>query len=320
MQISKSEIFGKGLSAIATPDIDLAATAAPKDVQAILEGNGIKISTAAFTDLEKLILEMKAESDNATSNIAKLRLASTLALLDANNISITAEQTKALGELTELNAQADALNVELNAIYNKYGATDSTYSEILQAKIETLEKAVERAVQEGKDHNEAVQKATEERDRAQAKLDSLENADKKDAAAIRDAKAALALAQGKLDAANAAAAGSVTAIAAAQAALESVKTDLATIATVKSKLSGLETQIGAVSAKLGNEVLAKVATILQETARDVTPGEKNESTEEARKREEKEIQNDPLEVIRRSMERIDQAIMRTIEGNRENIV
>lgn len=319
MQIKMNEIIGKSLQGISAPALD-AAVAAVRGEDKILSGEGVTISTAQFTDLEKLVAQIKSESADTRANIARMRLASTIAILDAANIRLNADQTKHLAELTALNGQLDELDAQLQSLYAKYGATDATYSAILQAKIDELAAAVERAVQQGKDHNEAVEKATEQRDRDQAKLDKLQNAEKKDTAAIKAAKEALAASQATLDAATAIQAGDAAAIAAAQTALKTAKADLDTISEVKSKIAGLQTQIGAVSAKLGNEVLSEVASALKESARDVSTPEDTESAAETKKREEKELANDPLAIIRDSLNRIDEAIMRTIEGNRETTV
>ena len=245
----------------------------------ILAGKNLTVSNA-LSDIEKLVAKIETESADARESVAKMRINAVLTLLEGMNVNLTAEQSEAFAQILELGEQSNVLEGELAELYTKYGITDSTLSSvIMDAKIKSLERAVERAVQEGKDHLENVEKAKElrESDQESEKVTEL------------------------------------------KAQLETAKADKARIADLESKISSISAQIDEATAAIGEKALANIAAALEAKANtdDVTFDEKPKSAAELEKDALKEVQTNPLKAIREALERQDEVVLDTIGENRE---
>ena len=272
-----------------------------KHLAPILGGDNVRVKSGAMTDLEKLVARIKSEDDQTRTNLTRMRLAAVMTALDTASVRLTQEQATAFADLTEQQATLGTLEAELAQLYAAYGiGAGDDASAVMEAKIKFLEQAVERAIQEGKDHNEAVAKAKEQLAREQAELDKLENAEVKDEAAIAAAQEAVANAQGAYDAATAVAAGDAKAISDAQSALAKAKTDAARIPTAQAGIG---------------EATAKIAAALGKVAEGAEQPEARTSEAEREKEEEKKIAFDPLNAIRDALDKIDAAILQTIDEN-----
>lgn len=245
----------------------------------ILAGKSLTVSNA-LSDIEKLVAKIETESADARESVAKMRINAVLTLLEGMNVNLTAEQSEAFAQILELGEQSNVLEGELTELYTKYGITDTTLSSvIMDAKIKSLERAVERAVQEGKDHLENVEKAKElrESDQESEKVTEL------------------------------------------KAQLETAKADKARIADLESKISSISAQIDEATAAIGEKALANIAAALEAKANtdDVTFDEKPKSAAELEKDALKEVQTNPLKAIREALERQDEVVLDTIGENRE---
>lgn len=245
----------------------------------VLAGKNLTVSNA-LSDIEKLVAKIETESADARESVAKMRINAVLTLLEGMNVNLTAEQSEAFAQILELGEQSNVLEGELAELYTKYGITDSTLSSvIMDAKIKSLERAVERAVQEGKDHLENVEKAKElrESDQESEKVTEL------------------------------------------KAQLETAKADKARIADLESKISSISAQIDEATAAIGEKALANIAAALEAKANtdDVTFDEKPKSAAELEKDALKEVQTNPLKAIREALERQDEVVLDTIGENRE---
>ena len=245
----------------------------------ILAGKNLTVSNA-LSDIEKLVAKIETESADARESVAKMRINAVLTLLEGMNVNLTAEQSEAFAQILELGEQSNVLEGELAELYTKYGITDSTLSSvIMDAKIKSLERAVERAVQEGKDHLENVEKAKElrESDQESEKVTEL------------------------------------------KAQLETAKADKARIADLESEISSISAQIDEATAAIGEKALANIAAALEAKANtdDVTFDEKPKSAAELEKDALKEVQTNPLKAIREALERQDEVVLDTIGENRE---
>ncbi|MBR4603813.1 MAG: hypothetical protein IKO43_03085, partial [Kiritimatiellae bacterium] len=233
----------------------------------ILAGKSLTVSNA-LSDIEKLVAKIETESADARESVAKMRINAVLTLLEGMNVNLTAEQSEAFAQILELGEQSNVLEGELTELYTKYGITDTTLSSvIMDAKIKSLERAVERAVQEGKDHLENVEKAKElrESDQESEKVTEL------------------------------------------KAQLETAKADKARIADLESKISSISAQIDEATAAIGEKALANIAAALEAKANtdDVTFDEKPKSAAELEKDALKEVETNPLKAIREALERQD---------------
>ena len=319
--------FNPSLSPATTTQADVTLnqpqTGAPKQAAPIMGGASLTVTTAPSGDLEKLVAQIKNESEST-------RLSLVLSSLTTLNEALTDVQKANLAKLDALDQQLDALKQELESLKESLTAEEANAA-IMDAKIKSLEKAVERAVLEGKEHNEAVQKAKETRDRDQAKLDALKNASKKDDAAIKAAEANLAASQKALDAAVAVQKGDAAKIEAAKSNLADAKAQKAVIdkkienlkkdiATTESEIASVNSQIGACLSAIGEKALENIAAALKSTADGFDQTEDAPSAAEQSKAERKEEATNPLNIIRDALDRLDQAIEQTVNDNRENMV
>ena len=319
--------FNPSLSPATTTQADVMLNqpqaGAAKQAASIMGGASLTVTTAPSGDLEKLVARIKSESENT-------RLSLVLSSLTTLNETLTEVQKTNLAKLDALDQQLADLNKELGSLTESLTAEEAK-SAVMDAKIKSLEKAVERAVQEGKEHNEAVQKAKETRDRAQAKLDALKSADKKDEAAIKAAEANLAASQKALAAAVAVQRGDAAKIAAAKSSLAEAQSQKAAIdakidtikkniADTENQIASVNSQIGACLSAIGEKALENIAAALKSTADNFVQSEDTPSAAELSKAEKKEEANNPLNVIRDALDRLDQAIEQTVNDNRETMV
>ncbi len=230
----------------------------------ILGGENVMVTSGAVSDLEKLVARLKSEDDETRTSLTKMRLSAVGAALDAANVRLTAEQAAALDDMVLAESERTALKAELAQIYERYGITDDASAKaIMDAKIKSLEQAIERAVQEGKDHNEAVEK---EKKRLEEEL----------------AKAQAAAAR---------------------------------IPVVQSGIAGATAKITEDIKILGPGKLNEIAVALEKVAEGAEAPDERTSEAERKKEEEKEIAFDPLKAIREALDKIDEAILQTIEEN-----
>ena len=319
--------FNPSLSPATTTQADVTLnqpqTGAPKQAAPIMGGASLTVTTAPSGDLEKLVARIKSESQNT-------RLSLVLSSLSSLNETLTEVQKANLARLDMLDQQLGNLQQALDILKETLTAEEANAA-IMDAKIKSLEKAVERAVQEGKEHNEAVAKAKEARDRDQAKLDTLKKASKKDEAAIKAAEANLAASQKALDAAVAVQKGDAAKIEAAKSNLADAKaqkkaidakieTLKKNIATTENQIASVNAQIGACLSAIGEKALENIAAALKSTADGFEQTDDAPSAAERRKAERKEEAVNPLNIIRESLDRLDQALEQTVHDNRENMV
>ena len=261
-----------------------------KQAAPLLGGENVKVSSGAMTDLEKLVARLRSEDDETRTNLAHMRFSAVMSALDAANVRLSQEQATAFATVAEQENVKAELETELAALYAEYGiGPGDNASAVMDAKIKSLEQAVERAIQDGKDHNEAVAKAKEQRERDQAKIDRLENVCKNDEAAIAAAKAALAKA----------------------------RTDSARMSDVQTGIADASSKISNAMAIIGAEKLNEIAAALVKVADGVETPETRTSNAERVKEEEKAIANDPLRAIREALQKIDDVILRTIDENQQ---
>ncbi len=319
--------FNPSLSSAATTQADVTLnqpqTGATNQVAPLLGGTSLTVTTAPSGDLEKLVARIKSESQNT-------RLSLVLSSLTSLNEALTEVQKANLAKLDVLDQQLKTLKELLETTKAELAAEESNAA-VMDAKIAALEKAVEQAIQDGKDHNEAVQKAKAQRDSDQAKLDKLKNASKKDEAAIAAAEANLAASQKALEAAVAVAKGDEAKIATAKSNLDAAKAQKAasdekiatlrkTIADAESEIASVNSQIQVCLSAIGEKALANIAAALQSTANNFQETEDVPSVAQQEKAAKKEEAVNPLNIIRESLDRLDQALEQTIHDNRETMV
>lgn len=282
-------------------------SAAAKKLASILGGQSVTVTTAPTSDLEKLVARLKNENENVKTSVAQRRLASVLDAYTSRYGELTEQQTKILEEIAANNAELATLTEELKALLNDKTAADAQ-ALLMQAKIEQLEKAIEQAVKDGKAHRENIEKLKEQIAEDQDNED-LKAELAKEEAALATSEAALAKAQTDLASAQAAA-GALSA---------KIEALAGSIETKQSAISALEDSNAALAAKLDPQTITNLLAAF--SAQDVSvEAERNVSAAEEEKAEQKAIANDPANVLREAMDKMDEAILQTIDENRDKTV
>jgi chromosome segregation ATPase len=266
----------------------------------VLDGPGVRVSVTG-SSLDKLVAKVKGESDNARLDTAKIRIAVILTTLSALNIQMTENQRNNLAQLEVLQAQLDELTDLLNADVSAKADADAKAA-ALEAQIAALENAVANAIKDGEAHRKQVEELKKTRAADDAELKAAETA-------LARSEAALAAAQAGLDKARAS-------LAATKERSAELQGD---IAKLKSQIAAVDAKISECAAAIGDKALASIAASLRTTAADAAP-ETHETNADREKEEAKAVENDPLRVIRESLDRMDEAVRRTIEENRTELV
>ncbi len=282
-------------------------TSAAKKLTQLLGGQSVTVTMAPTSDLEKLVAQLKNENDSVKASVAQRRLASVLDAYTSRYGELTEQQTQILEAIAANNADLATLKEELKALLNDKTAADAQ-ALLMQAKIEQLEKAIEQAVKDGKAHRENIQKLkaqiAEDQDNEDLKAELA-----KEEAALATSEAALAKAQTDLASAQAAA-GALSA---------KIEALAGSIETKQSAISALEDSNAALAAKLDPQTITNLLAAF--SAQDVSVEvERNVSAAEEEKAEQKAIANDPANVLRDAMDKMDEAILQTIDENRDKTV
>lgn len=282
-------------------------TAAGKELSPVLGGPAVAVTQAPASDLEKLVARLKNENDNMKAELTQRRLASVLDVYTARYGELTDQQAQILKDIAANNASIADLKDELDPLAAEKTAADAQMA-IMEAKIDELQRAIDRAVAEGKAHRELVAKLKEQLAR------DTENEDLK--AELAKEEAAVALLEGEKVALDKELKTAVSQAAAQEAKLDALqaKTD-----ELEGRISALEASNAKLASQLGPQTVANLlAAFLEENT--ANPVERNTSVAEEAKAELKAIANDPANLIRDAMDRMDASILRTIDENREEPV
>ena len=281
-------------------------TAAP--LEPLLSGASVTVTQAPSSDLEKLVARIKNENDEMKAALAKRRLASVLDAYAERYGEISEQQALILEEITNNNDDIAQAMADLKEALADLDAAKGQWS-VMQAKIEALERAVAQAVEDGKIHRENVAKLkeqlAEDRDNEELKAELA-----KEEKAVETADAALARNQAELAIAQVEA-GSLS------AKIESFAGKAETLST---EIEALEASNASLAAQLGSQTVSNLLAALEKTEPATAAVERNVSAAEEEKVEKKAIANDPANVLREAMDRMDAAILRTIDENRDKTV
>ena len=150
--------------AVQTPAQDIAAPLNQgKATSAILGGQSVKVTDGSMTDLEKLVARIKNESAATRQSVAQRRLSILSTILDSMADKITASEKANILKSEELNIEKSELQKNMTELTRD--------KEVMDALIESLDRQIEQAVKDGKEHNEQVRKLERQRAEEQAKLE-----------------------------------------------------------------------------------------------------------------------------------------------------
>ena len=130
-----------------------------KALSALLGGKSVTVTNGAMTDLEALVAKLKNESERTRFSLMMTSLASI-------SQSLSDSQKAALEQGIALSEKLDELNKQLGGLDGDKQKAEKDAA-ILQAKIDSLQKQIDQAIQDGKNHNELVA----EQKRVRAELD-----------------------------------------------------------------------------------------------------------------------------------------------------
>ena len=164
IELDISRIAAQTASAT-TQDAALTQTSTAQKLASLLGGESLKVSSGAMTDLEALVAKLKNEQE-------KTKFSLLVSSLNAISESLTASQKAAVEEGLQLTEQLNTLQGDLAKLQGTLSTAQGA-SLLLQTQIDALEKQIEQAVQDGKDHNELVAKQKELREELDAKADTI---------------------------------------------------------------------------------------------------------------------------------------------------
>lgn len=163
IQLETPRVGAQGAAAATQSETLLAPKA--ETTAPVLGGENLTVTSAAMSDLEKLVARLKTESEATRQSVTERRAAILATLLDSMADKITAAEKANLIEIETLNGEKAVLEKDLSAL--KGNAT------AVQALIDSLDRQIEQAVKDGKDHREQVEKLKAQRAEQQAKLDTI---------------------------------------------------------------------------------------------------------------------------------------------------
>ena len=147
-------------------------TSGTKSSSKILNGDSLTVLSGAMSDLEKLVALLKNETDDTSMSVAQQRISILQTVLDTMSDRISESERKSIIEIENLNGQKADLQTTLNGYVADKTAAKGRIAE-LDLQIAALERAIEQAVQDGKDHREQVAELKKQREEEQAKLDQI---------------------------------------------------------------------------------------------------------------------------------------------------
>ena len=239
---------------MSAPDLP-APTEQGKALAALLGGASLTVTSAEMSDLEALVAKLKSESE-------RTRFLMLMTSLTSIGQSLDEAQKSALESGRALAEKLSELEGDLKGYTDDEAKTKAEMA-ILEAKIDQLQKLIDQAVEDGKEHNELVAEQKRVREELAAKEQTVADI------------------QGN-------------------------------IAKTKNEISDVKGKISAIVNSVGENTLKTIANELT----TLTPPEKPESAEEARKEAEKIAANDPLAAIRDSLDKIERELTDTIQQNR----
>lgn len=141
----------------------------------VLGGENVKVTSGAISDLEKLVAQLKNESENTRTSVAQQRIAVLQTVLDSMEDRISEAQAKALVEIETKSGEIDELNADIARMEADKAAAQARSIE-LDIKIKELENAVKNEIKNGEDHRKQVEELKRQKAEEDQKVADLTNA------------------------------------------------------------------------------------------------------------------------------------------------
>ena len=145
---------------MSAPDLP-APTEQGKALAALLGGKSLTVTDGSMTDLEALVAKLKSDSE-------RTRFLMLMTSLSSIGQSLNAAQKSALESGLALAEKLSKLEGDLKGYTDDEAKTKAEMA-ILEAKIDQLQKLIDQAVEDGKEHNELVAEQKRVREELAAK-------------------------------------------------------------------------------------------------------------------------------------------------------
>lgn len=145
---------------MAAPDLP-APSEQGKALAALLGGKSLTVTDGSMTDLEALVAKLKSDSE-------RTRFLMLMTSLTSIGQSLNAAQKSALESGLALAEKLSELEGDLKGYTDDEAKTKAEMA-ILEAKIDQLQKLIDQAVEDGKEHNELVAEQKRVREELEAK-------------------------------------------------------------------------------------------------------------------------------------------------------
>ena len=150
---------------MSAPDLP-APTEQGKALAALLGGASLTVTSAEMSDLEALVAKLKSESE-------RTRFLMLMTSLTSIGQSLDAAQKSALESGLALAEKLGELEGDLKGYTDDEAKTKAEMA-ILEAKIDQLQKLIDQAVEDGKEHNELVAEQKRVREELVAKEETMD--------------------------------------------------------------------------------------------------------------------------------------------------
>lgn len=174
-EIKFSPSAGAAVATQGTATEDKPLVQQEKQVAPLLGGENVKVTSGATTDLEKLVAQLKNETNETKMSVTQRRISILSTVLDSMADRISAKERESIIEIEKLDGEKATAEGELAGYTSGKAATEGRIA-ALDVQIAALENAIKQAVQDGEDHREQVAKLKEQRAQEQQKLDQINEA------------------------------------------------------------------------------------------------------------------------------------------------
>lgn len=145
---------------------DLQQVSTNSSLPPILGGNSLRVKFSEMSDLEALVAKLKSESE-------RTRFLMLMTSLSSIGQSLNEAQKSALEQGLALADKLKELESTLGGLQDEVSKEKADIA-LLQMQIESLQKQIDQAVQDGKDHNKLVEEQKRVRKVIDAKKDKIE--------------------------------------------------------------------------------------------------------------------------------------------------
>ena len=154
-----------GTAQMSAPDLP-APTEQGKALAALLGGKSVTVTDGSMSDLEALVAKLKSESE-------RTRFLMLMTSLSSIGQSLNEAQKSALEQGLALADKLMELESTLGGLQDEVSKEKAAIA-LLQMQIESLQKQIDQAVQDGKEHNKLVEEQKRVRKVIDAKKDKIE--------------------------------------------------------------------------------------------------------------------------------------------------